>query len=61
MLVKDNKGGEALAPAEAGVICHACGASVEEQTTTAGFCTNCESPMGPDAKFCGQFGTEREG
>ena len=74
MLVKDNKGGEALAPAAAGVICHACGASVaaakfcgacgasmEEQTTTAGFCTNCGSPMGPDAKFCGQCGTEREG
>ena len=74
MLVKDNKGGEVLAPAAAGIVCAACGASVSpgkfcgacgesmEQQAAASdsFCTGCGSPMGPDAQFCGQCGVKRE-
>jgi len=73
MLVKDNKGGEVLAPAAAGVLCGACGASVtpgkfcgacgesmEQQAAAGSFCTGCGSPMGPDAQFCGQCGVKRE-
>jgi len=73
MLVNDNKGGEVLAPAAAGVVCGACGASVtpgkfcgacgenlEQQAAASGsFCTDCGNPLGPDAKFCGQCGTKR--
>ena len=74
MLVKDNRGGEVLAPAAAGVLCNDCGASVapgkfcsacgesmeQQAAATGSFCTGCGSPMGPDAQFCGQCGVKRE-
>jgi predicted amidophosphoribosyltransferase len=77
MLVRDQRGGEVLAPATAGVVCGGCGASVPpgkfcsscgaELKKTEGaaaeaspaFCTQCGSPMGPDAAFCGQCGNKR--
>ena len=73
MLVRDNKGGEALAPATAGVLCGGCGASVapgkfcsacggglEQQLAQAGsFCSGCGSSMGPDAQYCGQCGAKQ--
>lgn len=75
MLVRDQRGGEVLAPAAAGVVCGACGASVAPgkfcsacgkdlaaaptAAPAAGFCTGCGSPMTPDARFCGQCGVKR--
>ena len=69
MLVRDNKGGESLAPAAPGVTCTGCGASVppgkfcsacgtelKTHVAASSFCTDCGNPMAPDAKFCGQCG-----
>ncbi|MDE0892282.1 MAG: SPFH domain-containing protein [Planctomycetota bacterium] len=74
MLVKDNRGGEVLAPAAAGILCDDCGASVapgkfcsacghtfEPSSSPRGaFCTGCGGQLGPDAHFCGQCGTKCE-
>jgi membrane protease subunit (stomatin/prohibitin family) len=75
MLVRDQRGGEVLAPAAAGIVCSACGASVPpggfcstcgaELKAAAGpkasgaFCAGCGSPLAPDARFCGQCGKQR--
>jgi len=75
MLVKDQRGGETLAPASAGVVCGKCGKSVPPGKfctscgnelaagpapgAAAAFCTSCGSPLAPNAKFCGQCGTPR--
>ncbi len=77
MLIKDRQGGEVLAPAAAGVVCAACHKPVppgrfcaacgtelkatEPEKAPATFCTGCGSPVGPDAKFCGQCGAKRGG
>ena len=76
MLVRDQRGGEALAPAAAGVICGSCMSSVppgrfcnhcgtelkakEPAKEPEAFCTSCGAPVGADARFCGQCGTKRE-
>ncbi len=75
MLVRDNQGGETLAPAAAGVTCGACGASVaagkfcsacgaEMKTANAPagtkFCTGCGEAIAPDARFCGACGAKQE-
>ena len=73
MLVRDQSGGESLAPATPGVTCPSCGASVapgrfcsgcgEELARAeqpAGFCGGCGSPMAPDARFCPQCGKGRK-
>ena len=59
MLVKDNRGGEALAPATAGVVCPSCGASV----APGKFCSACgaglkkEEPEAAEATaFCTNCG-----
>ncbi|MFT7676678.1 MAG: membrane protease subunit (stomatin/prohibitin family) [Planctomycetota bacterium] len=71
MLVRDNQGGETLAPATVGVMCGECNTSVPPgkfcnscgktlKTAAAGagaFCTKCGEANGPDAKFCGSCGT----
>lgn len=72
MLVRDQRGGETLAPATPGVTCASCHASVppgrfcsscgtemKKQAAASAFCTGCGSPMSPDAKFCGQCGNKR--
>lgn len=72
MMVRDHRGGDMLAPATPGVTCAACGASVspgkfcsacgeglKAAETGSSFCTDCGSPMSPDAKFCGQCGKKR--
>ncbi|MEM7230286.1 MAG: SPFH domain-containing protein [Planctomycetota bacterium] len=75
MLIRDQGGGQTLAPAAAGVVCHACHSSVapgrfcsacgvelkapEPAKAAGAYCTSCGSPMTPDAKFCGQCGTRR--
>jgi membrane protease subunit (stomatin/prohibitin family) len=74
MLVKDQqRGGETLAPAAAGVVCTkcqksvppgkfcaSCGAELGGQAAKAGgFCTGCGGALTPDAKFCGQCGRAR--
>lgn len=75
MLVRDQqRGGETLAPAAAGVVCAKCGKSVAPGkfcaacgnemaqptvTKAAGFCAGCGSPLAADAKFCGQCGKPR--
>jgi membrane protease subunit (stomatin/prohibitin family) len=72
MLVRDSHGGQALAPAAAGVVCAACGAVVnpgkfcaacgkELQTPkpAGGVCASCGAAMAPDSRFCGQCGTKR--
>jgi membrane protease subunit (stomatin/prohibitin family) len=72
MLVKDQRGGQTLAPAAPGVVCAKCGASVPPgkfcsacgtelapKSAATAFCTSCGSPMSPDAKFCGQCGKAR--
>lgn len=71
MLVKDNQGGETLAPAAAGVTCGSCSASVAPgkfcsscgsemkptaQATGTKFCTGCGEAVAPGAKFCGGCG-----
>ena len=74
MLVRDQRGGDVLAPAASGVICPGCMTSVppgrfcnqcgkelkqEEPAKAVGtFCTSCGSPIGPDARFCGQCGNK---
>lgn len=75
MLVRDPKGGEALAPAAAGIVCASCGANTapgkfcgqcgkelaRKTPEAAGvFCTDCGAPMAVDARFCGQCGAKRE-
>jgi predicted amidophosphoribosyltransferase len=73
MLVKDNRGGTSLAPAAAGVVCNACNSTVapgkfcaacgkglESSTPAAGFCVGCGAALGPDAKFCGACGRQRQ-
>jgi hypothetical protein len=73
MLVQDHRGGTALAPVAAGVVCAKCGKSVapgkfcsgcgaemaQESAKAAGFCGGCGSGLAPDAKFCGQCGKSR--
>ena len=71
MLVNDRQGGQVLAPAAAGIVCHGCNASVAPgrfcsacgcdlkaapAATGGGYCTGCGSPLSADAKFCGQCG-----
>jgi len=72
MLVRDQGGGETLAPATAGVTCGKCSAAVapgkfcgacgaelaNEEGPAGGFCTSCGSPRSADARFCGQCGHE---
>lgn len=75
MLVRDNRGGEALAPATPGVVCAGCGASVppgrfcgacgkelvqKAAAPGSGFCAGCGSPLAPDGRFCGQCGRSRD-
>jgi len=74
MLVRDQqRGGETLAPATAGVICvkcqksvapgkfcSSCGSELAAQASKAGgFCAGCGGALAPDAKFCGQCGKGR--
>jgi membrane protease subunit (stomatin/prohibitin family) len=72
MLVRDAHGGQALAPAAAGVVCAACGAVVnpgkfcaacgkelQPPKPAGGVCASCGAPLAPDARFCGQCGTKR--
>ncbi len=72
MLVKDQRGGHALAPAAAGVLCAKCGASVAPgkfcsacgialvtHAASSPFCSSCGSPLTADARFCGQCGKSR--
>ncbi|MBK7403509.1 MAG: SPFH domain-containing protein [Phycisphaerales bacterium] len=75
MLIKDRSGGEVLAPATAGVVCAGCHATVppgkfcsscgqelaasQPQKVGGTFCSQCGSPVNPDAKFCGQCGAKR--
>ncbi len=72
MLVKDQRGGHALAPAAAGVLCAKCGASVAPgkfcsacgtalvtQAASSPFCSSCGTPLTADARFCGQCGKSR--
>jgi membrane protease subunit (stomatin/prohibitin family) len=75
MLVRDNRGGESLAPATAGIVCPKCSASVppgkfcgacgEElaqgpsEGVAGGFCTGCGTALGADSRFCGHCGRER--
>lgn len=72
MLVRDQRGGQTLAPAAPGVVCakcgtgvapgkfcSACGSDLAPQSTTAAFCVSCGSALAPDAKFCGQCGKPR--
>ena len=77
MLVRDNRGGEALAPVAPGVVCGSCSSTVppgrfcgacgKELVSKApvasggGFCTGCGSPLAPDGRFCGQCGQPRSG
>ena len=69
MLVKDNNGGETLAPATGGVVCGACNNSVapgkfcgacgeplKAAAKTGKFCTSCGEATAPGAKFCGSCG-----
>lgn len=71
MLVRDNRGGESLAPATAGVtcgacggvvspgkFCSACGGELKEKVAAGSFCRSCGEPVAPDAKFCGSCGTK---
>ena len=76
MLVRDQKGGETLAPAAPGIVCPACHATVppgsfcsacggelkapEPATSGQAFCSGCGSPMSPDARFCGGCGRKRD-
>jgi hypothetical protein len=72
MLVRDPSGGQALAPAAAGVVCAGCGKSVapgrfcgacgvelKPATPAGGFCAGCGAALAPDARFCGQCGKSR--
>jgi len=47
----------------AGKFCGSCGAELaakkEEAAEASGFCTDCGSPLSPDARFCGQCGSKR--
>lgn len=77
MMVRDNMGGQSLAPAAAGVICGHCGSSVApgkfcsacgkelKAAAPAGgatkFCSNCGEAVAPDAKFCASCGTKQDG
>ncbi len=73
MLVRDNQGGQTLAPAAPGVVCDecdatvppgkfcsACGKELQKKPEAGGFCSKCGSPLAADAQFCGQCGTKRE-
>lgn len=74
MMVRDNRGGETLAPAAAGVtcgecqsnvapgkFCSACGKELKKALAQGTFCTGCGEPVAPDAKFCGSCGTKQGG
>ena len=74
MLVRDQRGGEALAPATPGVscgdcgasvapgkFCSACGAEMTKASAGQGFCTGCGGPLAADARFCGGCGQKVEG
>ncbi len=73
MLVKDNHGGQTLAPATPGItcgecnasvppgkFCSACGNALASKPEAAGFCTGCGAPMAADSKFCGQCGRKSD-
>ena len=72
MMVRDNRGGETLAPAAAGVICggcsssvpagkfcSACGEGLQKVTPDSRHCTSCGEALGADARFCGSCGTRQ--
>lgn len=74
MLVRDNQGGETLAPAAAGVTCGSCSASVAPgkfcsacgsemkpaaKDSGTSFCTGCGEALAPGAKFCGGCGSKQ--
>lgn len=72
MMVRDNRGGETLAPAAAGVVCGSCGASVpagkfcsncgealQKVTPASRHCTACGEALAPDARFCGSCGARQ--
>lgn len=73
MLIRDNRGGETLAPVTAGVVCGSCLASVAPGkfcsqcgktlkppvAASPLACTGCGEAMGPDAKFCPSCGVSR--
>jgi membrane protease subunit (stomatin/prohibitin family) len=70
MLVRDNRGGESLAPAAPGVTCGACNANVsagkfcgacgeslkKKAPEGSRFCTGCGEAVSVDAQFCGSCG-----
>jgi len=57
--------GECMTSVAPGKFCGHCGAELtakkEEAQNTSSFCTDCGSPLGPDARFCGQCGSKRGG
>jgi membrane protease subunit (stomatin/prohibitin family) len=72
MMVRDNRGGETLAPAAAGVICgscsssvpagkfcSACGEALQKVTPGSRHCTSCGEVLAADARFCGSCGTRQ--
>ncbi len=72
MMVRDNRGGETLAPAAAGVICgscsssvpagkfcSACGEALQKVTPDSRHCTSCGEALAADARFCGSCGTRQ--
>ncbi len=76
MLVRDQQGGQTLAPATAGIVCPACHTSVspgrfcshcahefeqQEESGASGYCAGCGAPLAADARFCGQCGQGRDG
>jgi RNA polymerase subunit RPABC4/transcription elongation factor Spt4 len=74
MMVRDNQGGETLAPAAAGVICghchssvpagkfcSACGHALQPVTPESRHCTSCGEVLAADARFCGSCGTRQGG
>jgi len=74
MLVRDQHGGQSLAPAAPGVVCAACGAGVapgrfcsacgkelRPAQPAGGTCAGCGASLGADARFCPQCGAARGG
>ena len=73
MLIRDNQGGETLAPVTAGVVCGACqtsvapgkfcsqcGGSLKPPVAASPLaCGGCGEAMAPDAKFCPSCGQSR--
>ncbi len=73
MLVRDQRGGEVLAPAAPGMTCGSCGATVPPgkfcsacgkdlqgaKPPGSASCSGCGAPLAPNAQFCGQCGRQR--